>query len=91
MFGDPTTLLDSSCDLKKVETSCIILWRFRFSSFRRNKPTLLLLSLSEAVEVLAKPMGMGDLRALIPKELDVRETQLSEALDHVATLRAQQH
>lgn len=36
-------------------------------------------------EVLAKPMGVSELSALIPKELQVRETQLSEALDQVAT------
>ena len=36
-------------------------------------------------QVLAKPMGVSELSALIPKELQVRETQLSEALDQVAT------
>eukprot|EP00435_Cladocopium_sp_Y103_P006012 s3710_g1.t3 len=37
------------------------------------------------IQVLAKPISVSQLSALIPKELQVRETQLSEALDHVAT------
>eukprot|EP00434_Breviolum_minutum_P020085 symbB.v1.2.017715.t1/scaffold1384.1/size122353/5 len=35
------------------------------------------------IQVLAKPMGVSELSALIPKELQVRETQLSEALDQL--------